>query len=176
MVSLRELQVKDAPLMIEWMHDKDIQKSFQKDMMSITLQEAEAFCSASKVPAIPAEGQSIHYAIVDENDEYLGTISMKDINLVNRTAEYAISTRKCVHGKGVAKEATRLILKKAFTDWGLHKVYLNVLSYNQAAIGLYERCGFICEGQSREHVYVNGKYEALKWYSILSNEFDEHLF
>lgn len=175
-INLRELKEKDAPLMLEWMHDENIQKFFQKNMMTTTLEDAKTFCNSSKIPLSPVEGQSIHFAIVNENDEYLGTISLKDISLANKTAEYAISTRKSVHGKGVAKEATRLILEKAFREYDLHKVYLNVLEYNKAAIGLYEKCGFIYEGKAREQVYINGKYETLKWYGILEHEFNSELF
>ena len=36
-----------------------------------------------------------HFAIIDDqDDEYLGTISLKNIDLKNKNAEYAISTRK----------------------------------------------------------------------------------
>lgn len=58
----------------------------------------------------------MHYAIVDERDEYYGTVSLKRIDLLNRNAEYAISVRKCVQGKGVAMEATRLIIKRALPN------------------------------------------------------------
>ena len=32
MIVLRELKEKDAPLMLEWMHDADIQKCFKRRM------------------------------------------------------------------------------------------------------------------------------------------------
>lgn len=174
MVILRELKEKDALLMLEWMHDADIQKFFQRNMMDLTIEDATRFCLEAQVPKEPSNGQSIHFAIADERDEYLGTISLKNINLYNRTAEYAITTRKKVHGAGVAKKATMLLLKKAFCEYNLHRIYLNVLSYNVAAIRLYEGCGFVHEGESREHVWINGNYETLEWYGMLENEFSQN--
>lgn len=176
MISIRELKETDAPQMLEWMHDPDIQSCFKKNMMSVTLEEARKFCVISKIPKVIKQGDSLHFAIVDENDEYLGTISLKEIDLENRSAEYAITTRKKAHGQGVAKQATGLLLKKAFVEYGLHRVYLNVLADNEPAIRLYERCGFTFEGEFREHLNIGGKYMNWKWYGLLENEYNESMF
>lgn len=176
MISLRELEEKDAPYMLEWMHDPDIQKCFKKNMMSASLEDTRIFCVKSKIPETVSQDDNLHFAIVDENDEYLGTISLKSIDLENKTAEYAITTRKKAQGHGVAQMATGLILKKAFFEYGLHRVYLNVFSNNEPAIKLYERCGFSFEGEFREHLNVGGIYMNWRWYGILKDEFDEQMF
>lgn len=173
MILLRELKEEDAPLMLEWMHDVDIQKGFRKNMMDMTIETAKSFCQNAKFSHNLLSGESLHFAIVDEKDEYLGTISLKNVDLFNKTAEYAIVVRKKTQGKKVAKTATMLLLKKAFYDYKLHKVYLSVLHYNIAAIHLYKSCGFVYEGRAREHILINGKYETLEWYSILDYEFNE---
>lgn len=46
--------------------------------------------------------KNIHYACVDEEDNYLGTISLKNIDIRNKNAEYAISFCKFAHGTGAA--------------------------------------------------------------------------
>lgn len=171
MIALRELQEKDAPLMLEWMHDSDIQSCFKKNMLSATLEDARAFCLGANIPSVIKNGDNLHFAIVDESDEYLGTISLKDISIDNGSAEYAIATRAKIHGQGIATEATNLLLEKAFKEYNLHRVYLNVLAGNAAAIRLYERCGFTLEGEFREHLRMGGKYMNWKWYGILDYEF-----
>ena len=176
MIRLRELQEKDAALMLEWMHDPEVQKGFKKNMLDASLEDALIFCVNSKVPETISQGDDLHFAIVDEDDEYLGTISLKSIDLENKTAEYAITTRKKAHGKGIAYMATGLVLKKAFREYGLHRVYLNVFSNNEAAIRLYERCGFSCEGEFRDHLNIGGVYMNWKWYGILESEYSESMF
>ena len=171
MICLRELKEKDAPFMLEWMHDPETQKYFQKSFLSMSISDAEDFCKNNKISENLDDGQSLHFAIVDANDEYLGTISLKHFDNENKTAEYAICLRKQARGKGCALFATNEILKIAFYNHGLHKVYLNALSYNEKAINLYKRCGFIYEGTARDHVLINGKYESLDWYSILAEEY-----
>lgn len=176
MISLRGLKRKDAPLMLEWMHDQDIQKGFKKNMLGASLDDAERFCLNSELSSNPQNGDSIHFAITDENDEYLGTVSLKELDFENKSAEYAITLRKKAQGKGVAYEATGLVLRKAFYEYDLHRVYLNVLADNSSAIRLYERCGFKYEGEFREHLFLNGRYVNWKWYGILKGEFDKNKY
>ncbi len=176
MINLRKLTEKDAPLMLEWMHDPDIQKGFKKNMLDTTIKDAVDFCKSSIIPSRLNGGENLHFAIVNDNDEYLGTISLKNVDLDNNSAEYAITTRKSVQGHGVATKATKLILKKAFCEYGLHRVYLSVLADNEPAIKLYERCGFIYEGEFRQHLIIGEKYMNLKWYGMLKNEYDETAF
>ena len=172
MIFLRKLQVEDAPYMIEWMHDDTIANVFQKNMRKITLDEAKEFCiKASKRENFFSHEDSVHFAIIDDyDDEYRGTISLKDIDIKNHSAEYAISIRRKFHGSRTATEATRLILDKAFMEYGLHRVYLNVLELNSRAIGFYEKIGFSYEGTSRESIEKDGRNLDLKWYSILKSE------
>lgn len=173
MIHLRNLEEKDAPFMLEWMHDPQIQKCFQKNMMGMSLDDAEKFCRTSKNNQLTEENRDLHYAIVEEQDEYLGTISLKNIDLVNMSAEYAISTRKCIQGTGAAGEATKLLLKKGFKELGLHRIYLNVLSDNARAVRFYEKCGFVYEGEFRDHICLEEKWKSLKWFGMLEAEFDD---
>lgn len=176
MIILRELCEKDAENMLEWMHDPDSQKGFQKNMMDMTLEDARLFCRESKLCSHPAQGQNMHFAIADDADEYLGTISLKNINLKYHSAEYAITVRKKVRGRGVAMEATRLLLKKGFEEMGLHRIYLTVFADNIVAIKFYEKCGFSFEGELRDHIFLDGKYISWKLYGMLENEYSEKIF
>lgn len=171
MIALRPLKEKDAVLMLEWMHDAEIQKAFRRDMSSMSLEEAKAFCRAANRDENLVDGGSLHYAIVNEADEYMGTISLKSIDLVSGTAEYAISLRRCAQGKGIGGEATRLILEKGFKFFGLHRIYLNVLEDNIRAIRFYEKNGFTYEGEFRKHLFLQGEYKSLKWYGVLKEEY-----
>lgn len=172
MIKLRALEPKDAPYMLEWMHDPDIQKGFKRNMLDASMDDVITFINEySNIPEKIISGMSLHYALVEESDEYLGTASLKNIDIMNGTAEYAITTRKIAQGGGKAYNATMMMLKKAFSDLGLRRVYLSVYSNNYSAINLYEKCGFIFEGEFRKHFVINGQYVDWKWYGILADEF-----
>ena len=73
---------------------------------------------------------------------------MKNINKVDKNAEYAIVTRADAHGKGYARTASEEILKIAFEVLGLERVYLYVSVENIAANKFYQKFGFKSEGKS----------------------------
>ena len=171
MISLREIREEDAEQMLEWMHDPDIQKGFQKNMLGVTLEEAEQFCRNAKLTERPGQRQNINLAVVDDTDEYLGTISLKEINLEFHSAELAIVLRKKAQGHEVGTKAIKLLLKKGFEEMGLHRIYLTVLADNIAAIRLYEKCGFKLEGELRDHLFLNGRYVSWKLYGMLEEEY-----
>ena len=165
---LRQLCIEDAEGMLEWMHDPTINCNFRFDAATYNLEQAKDFILKAKDAY--KKGKNYHWAITEDGKEYLGTISLKDIDLENKNAEYAICLRKCAMGKGIAYEATQCVLEYAFSELELHRVYLNVLSDNQKAIHLYERCGFQFEGEWKEHLYLKGRYRSLKWYGIQKEE------
>ena len=158
-IQLRQLLHKDAPFMYEWMTDPEITKFFRFDASKITRESCEAFIEAAS-----AQPNTVHFAIADENDEYLGTISLKDIDREKKCAEYAISTRKKAHGTGAALQATRMILQYAFEALGLELVYLNVLAENGRANAFYRKAGFRFVREEPDALELRGVRKTLNWY------------
>ncbi len=167
---LRKLKDEDAAGMLEWMRDKDIQKKFQFAAADRTEEDVLEFIHSASYEL--EHGKSLHYAITEDGGEYLGTISLKNVNLKAKNAEYAIVLRKKAQGCGMAAHATEEILRIAFDQIALERVYLNVLKENTRAIKLYEKSGFIYEGEFRNHLFLNGEYRTLKWYGILKKEYE----
>ena len=158
-VQLRPLKSKDAPFMLEWMTDPEITRFFRFDASKISLESCLDYISRAQ-----ADPDTVHFAIVDEADEYLGTISLKDVDREKQQAEYAISTRKKAHGSGAALEATQLILQYAFEELGLKRVYLNVLAENGRANAFYRKAGFRFVREEPEALELRGVRKALNWY------------
>lgn len=161
-IQLRQLQFKDAPFMLEWMTDPEITRFFRFDASKISMESCLDYIGRAQ-----ADPNTVHFAIVDEADEYLGTISLKDIDREKKQAEYAISTRKKAHGSGAALEATRLILAYAFDELGLERVYLNVLAENGRANTFYRKAGFRFVQQERGALEIRGVKKDLNWYEAM---------
>lgn len=166
---IRELRQADATRMHEWMQDNEITKNFQTDFGSFSLEKVQGFIESASKQTL--DDDNLSYAIVNENDEYMGTISLKNINRVDKNAEYAIVTRKDAHGKGFAKVASEEILRVAFEKLGLERVYLYVSVENIGANKFYQKFGFVEEGVFRKHVKISGELMDIRWYSILRDEF-----
>ena len=161
---IRELKLKDAPLMLEWMHDESVVKELKEQFSSKTLADCEAFIRNSFFSK-----NNIHMAIVSDADEYMGTVSLKNIEC--QTAEFAIVVRNSAMHKGYAWRGMELIIKKAFEDFGLESLYWCVSRENTRAIKFYDKHNF------KEALdipnEIRRRYQGmdhLKWYSILKGD------
>jgi len=149
--------LKDAEYMYEWMSDSQISQFFRFDVSNISVESCAEFIKHSG-----DDENTMHFAIANHNDDYLGTISLK--NITKTEAEYAISTRKKVHGTGVAMQATKLILDYAFNCLNLERVYLNVLVENKRANSFYKKAGFHFWYQAKNAINIRGNLKDLNWY------------
>ena len=165
-MNLRKLQLKDAPLMLEWMHDPSVTHDLHADFASKTLADAEAFIVASQDVST-----DLHMAIVSDLDEYMGTVSLKHIDRENSNAEFAITVRSASMGRGYSWYGMAEIIRIAFEELGLNCVYWCVSRKNARADRFYTKHGF------REIVDISPeilqRYEGvedLKWYSVLNGD------
>ena len=165
-MKLRNLELKDAPLMLEWMHDESLVEFLQANFKEKELKDCENF-----IQSAANDEENKNWAICNDEDEYLGTISLKHIDYKNGNAEYAISMRKCALGTGASRFGSEEVLRIAFEELGLNRVYLNVLEDNIRANKFYEKVGFIYEGTFKGHLFVNGKYQDLKWYALTKTDY-----
>lgn len=136
-MKLRKLEIKDADLMLEWMHDIDVVGLLGTNFREKTLDDCIKFIELSK-----NDTNNVHRAIVDEADIYMGTVSLKHIDREMKTTEFAITVRKEAMGKGYSKFGMAAIIDIAFKEIGLEKVYWCVYKENLRAIRFYEKNGY----------------------------------
>lgn len=165
---LRNLMEKDAGGILEWMTDPEINCFFRFNGADTTRDTVLKFIAQAN----EEDSRTRHFAITSDQDEYLGTISLKNIDPINQNAEYAVSTRKKAHGTGAAAAATKELLHYAFKKLGLHRVYLNVLAANSRAVRFYEKIGFVREGVSRQHLYLRGQFHDLVWFGMNREDYE----
>lgn len=134
-MKLRLLEKKDAPLMLEWMHDEDVTKNLAANFAAKELGDCEAFIEAAQDCS-----EDMHMAIVDENDEYMGTVSLKHIH--DLKAEFAITIRKAAMGKGYSAWGMKEILNKGLSELGLETIYWCVSKENARAVRFYDKNGY----------------------------------
>lgn len=136
-MNLRKLKRKDAELMLEWMHDDDVVAKLGTNFKGKTLSDCIRFINSSS-----DETTDLHLAIVDEEDIYMGTVSLKHINKVDKTAEFAIAVRKSAMGKGYSKYGMSEILRIGIEDLYLDNIYWCVSRENARAVRFYDKNGY----------------------------------
>lgn len=112
------------------------------------------------------------WAICHVDDGHIGNVSLQEISLINRTAEFAIIIGNRDHwGKGVASLAAFKILEHGFMKLNLERIYCGMAATNQGMIALAEKVGMKKEGIRRSHLFLEGKREDMIEYGILLDEF-----
>lgn len=134
---LRRLETKDAELMLEWMHDDDVVENLGTNFKEKQLEDCLRFIESSA-----NEEKDLHRAIVDVNDEYMGTVSLKHIDKVSKTAEFAITIRSVAMGKGYSKYGMNEILRLGIEEVGLETIYWCVSEKNIRAVRFYDKNGY----------------------------------
>lgn len=134
---LRKLQLGDASKMLEWMHDENVVRDLHTDFQKMTIDDCKRFIMESN-----RNSQDLHYAIVNAEGIYVGTVSLKNIDLKEKSAEFAIVISPIVMGKGYAKEAMDEIIKIGFKKYGLERIFWCVSKENKRAIRFYEKHGY----------------------------------
>lgn len=160
-MKIRRLKLEDAPFMLEWMHDDNVVKDLQTDFRSKTIEDCIQFISDSLT-----DKNNLHWAITDEKDNYMGTVSLK--NIFNNTAEFAITVRQAAMGAGYAKWAMEEILKKGFEEIKLKKIYWYVSPKNVRAIRFYDKNGYVkCDMPLEARCYSAEQKDYYVWYEVL---------
>ena len=152
--------MEDAPLMLEWMHDENVVNNLLTDFPQKTLLDCEDFIVSSL-----KESQDLHLAIVDDNNEYMGTVSLKHINKEKHSAEFAIAIRSCAMGKGVSQFGMQEILKIGVQKLALQRIYWCVSKENKRAIRFYAKNGYqYVDSAELEHLVEGYNHEQIMSY------------
>lgn len=159
---MRKLELKDANKMMETLNDKSVTNTMRISLRSFSLDECKDYILNSN-----KDDKNIDFAITDEGDNWVGTISLKNIDYSKKEAEYAIITSKDVHGKGYSQKATKEILEYAFNELKLDKVYLYVSVNNIRANKFYQKVGFIFDRCERRGLKLGNEYQDINWYYVL---------
>lgn len=135
-VTIRPLQEQDAYTSVKWRNDPEVFKYTGNTYEHEILLETEL----KWIKRVIANDKDCRCAIIADG-VYVGNIYLTDIK--DGSAEYHIFIGDREYwGKGVAMQASLLILDYAFGNLSLDSVHLEVKKENVSAFKLYEKLGF----------------------------------
>lgn len=114
------------------------------------------------------------FLIENKSNKVLGEVVINYIEEDSRNSNFRICLFKSsMCGNGYGTEAIKLVLKFAFEELHLHRVELEVYSFNIRAQKAYYKVGFVKEGVKRDRELINGKYCDVIIMSILENDYKQ---
>lgn len=133
-VMLRIFEFKDIPNKVRWINDPGNNKYLHYDF-PLDIDKTGAWFDKHK------DATDRYDAVIEYSGIPVGVIGL--LNVQNGRAEYYITIGEQKYkGRGIAKEATSLLLDFAFHRMSLSEIYLYTEVDNIAAQKLFEKCGF----------------------------------
>ncbi len=118
------------------------------------------------------DNTSRYDGVIEVDSIPVGLIGLIGIDKTDLCAEFYITLgEQNYKGKGVAKEASLKILEKAFTEYGLKKIFLYTEKDNLFAQKLFSATGFVQKKLLKGHIIYNGRKVDRYLYEITSDEF-----
>lgn len=163
-VTIRRFERTDIPKKVEWVNNPENNQFLHYDI-PICIEKTEKWFDSHF-------GEDTRYDAVIEADRVpVGTIGLLSIDRKNSKAEYYIAMGETSYkGKGIAKEASLLILQYGFETLLLNRIYLYTEVENVAAQKLFEKVGFVREGLIRQDILSHGKYADRYAYGYLRED------
>ncbi|HLW09269.1 MAG TPA: GNAT family protein [Fermentimonas sp.] len=168
-VYLRALEPEDYSSLHKWRNDEEIGHSFSgRKLFTSTLNEKKW------IEERIFDKENVSCAIcLKETDEFIGCIFLNNIDFINRSGHCPTFIGEKKHwGKGYATEARILMLRFAFYEKGLERIWANVHEDNLGSLKMLEKCGYKKEGVLRKSSFVNGVFKNYVVLSVLRDEFD----
>ncbi|GAC1380316.1 MAG: GNAT family protein [Marmoricola sp.] len=108
--------------------------------------------------------------VIEVAGEGVGSALLFDFDHLARHAEAGISLVPAARGRGIGTAAIVQLVDFGFARRNLHRIHLQAIASNTAAIRAYEKAGFVVEGRHREHAWVRGHYEDIVRMGLLRSQ------
>jgi len=167
---LRKLRLEDAKDIFEYASDPETTKYVTWETHK-SIEDSINFIKSSL--ANYNKKEVIDWGIVyKENNKLIGTCGyfLRALEQHSR-AEIGYVIGKKYWGRGIATEAVKEVIRFGFEKMNLNRIQAMCIPDNIGSYRVMEKVGMKYEGVIREYMYIKGKFQDLKLYSILRREY-----
>lgn len=167
MIDLRDLQSDDADRLFAWRRDPDVDR-WMSGAVPTDLGQYRDWLTEFRTDPDRAGWIILH------RGEPTGFLTLSGLSGAGRTGQWGWYVGEAsARGRGVGRAAQALGLDRAFGQFGLQKVWSEVLAGNDAALKAQAAAGFRREGYLRRHVYKDGAFHDVVLLGMLDDEWRE---
>lgn len=167
-VLLRALEKEDLEFLREMINDPEMEKDVVGWSFPVSKIEQEKWFENQI-----QNKNNIRY-IIEVDKKRIGLATITNIDWKNRKACHGIKLfSNDVKGKGYGTDTVNTIMKYAFEELQLNKLYSTILEYNVPSINLYKKCGWSIDGTLRESTFKQNRYVNELAVSILKKDYEE---
>ena len=140
---------------LSWINDPEVTKYTESRFSEYTLKDVQDYIESES-----KSKDSIFLAIVYKKDnKHIGNLKMHRIDRIHKNAEVSILVgEKSYWGKGIGREALKLVMDYAFESLDLCKLYAKCYSNNFGSIKAFQGAGFVIEGVQKKQYFSEGEH------------------
>jgi RimJ/RimL family protein N-acetyltransferase len=167
-VTLRRVREDDVPDWVRWLNDAEVTEFTLMEVGLVTMEGEQRWYEA-----VTAPGYKDYNWQIEVKGKHIGGCSLT-IGDDGRQAEFGIIIGdKTAWNRGYGTAATKEVLRVAFAEMKLHRVFLCTHGDNARAIRCYEKCGFRHEGRWIQARRKRGEWRDTVWMAVLRKEWEE---
>ena len=168
LVRLRALESTDVERAFAWINDREVIRYLDARYPMSHADEERWLGEA------PTNGfaNGVRLAIETKDGVHIGSLDLHAARPEDRKAGLGIMIGdKAYWQNGYGTDAIVTLLRFAFDEMNLNRVWLHVFEFNERAIACYQKCGFREEGRLRQHHFSEGRYWDVLAMGVLREEF-----
>ena len=170
-VTLRELQLSDAPSLLSMLTTDDVSRFISPPPLTVEGFERFIVCANGERQA----GRYACYGVVPRGlDTAVGIFQLRPLESRFFAADWGFAIGSPFWGTGIFSASADLILEFAFNTLGVQRLEARSVVSNGRGNGALRKVGAVCEGVLRRSLLKNGEYHDQHLWSILEDEWRTH--
>lgn len=167
-LTLRQLELRDAEAIERLAGEKDVADTTLGIPHPYPPGSAVTFINARREAAVRGDGYSFAITLT-EDKAFLGVVGLHVDKAYNK-AELAYWIGKPYWRTGYCTEAASRVIRFAFDELELNRVFAAAMTRNPASYKVMEKVGMHHEGILRNHIRKGDSYEDLTYYGLLRTD------
>lgn len=163
-VELVALEQDDLPLVTRWINDERV-NLYNGARFPVSAADQQAWLERTR-----GDRTKQKLVIRSRDDGPVGMVSLFNLDARHQNAEIGIYVDPQYQRRGYASEALRMLVRFAFAELNLRKVYCTILAFNEASVRLFEGVGFRPDGVRREHAFAGGRFVDVLCYAVFRED------
>ena len=168
-VTLRELELSDAPALLAMLTTEEVSRFISPP--PTTIEGFERFITWTRQQR--AAGSYICFAVVPTGmSTAIGLFQVRSLSSDFSTAEWGFALGSAFWGTGAFSKGARLVVEFAFDTVGIHRLEARASVENGRGNGALRKLGAVQEGLLRRAFLKNGRYHDQVLWSLIDSDWE----
>lgn len=166
-VSLRPAEPRDLAFLVALANDEEVEPFLG------ARQPRDSDALAAEIEHAAAEPERHGRLVIEVDGDPVGSVAWE---LVNERSSIVRLERLALvpgaRGRGVALEASRALVRQLLLQRGFHRLELEIYAFNERALALADRVGYVREGLKRQAYRRHGRWNDAVLLSLLREDLE----